>query len=93
MDKLTGLSGRVVEEMKKASGELDKVDLKEYFNGLNKAENEKKKAFLVGALDILDSLESSLNRKERHLHVAVARVMETINYLHENRYQIGKRFL
>jgi len=90
LEKLSGLSGKISEEIKKGNQALEQVNFSEYFTGLNKAENEGKKKFLLGALDIIDSLESSLSRKERHLHVAVARVMETINYLHENREEFSK---
>ena len=84
MDKLNSISENISKELKGKELDLPN-ELNEYLVNLNKAGNEERKKFVLSILDVLQSLEASLKRKERHLHVAVARLMETINFFSDNK--------
>ncbi len=86
MDKLNGLCNNIKQHVKVQQGNVSK-DLKDYLIKLNEPENRDKKNFMLSALEIIDSLGHSQKRKVRHLHVAVARLMETINFFNDNKYK------
>lgn len=51
----------------------------------NIGSNQEKLKFLMRFLEILSSMHHAMYRKERHLHVAVARAMEIVNFFTEHK--------
>jgi len=70
--------------------DISSVPLPENFKAseflANVAQNESSKEFMLEFLKIVETFYGAMERKERHLHVAVARLMESINYLFNKKY-------
>lgn len=84
LDKLYLISNKTLETLNKVKIPEGLV-LQEYLTSLQSPENVERKNFLLDMLNIIDSLEVSMKKKERHLHVAVARLMEALNLFYEKR--------
>lgn len=88
LERLYQTSNNITQEFAKHNDKLANLSFNQFLENLNKPENKKKKVFFTEMLEILNTFEIALKRKERHLHVAAARMMEGINLLNENKYLI-----